>query len=290
MTTLVLSALLLILATPVLAADAGKPATTQSQTPAPAIQSDAVKPLTQPGVVAPPSAKPVTAPKVIPPVPSGGPSVSGPKAAPGVPSAGPAAPTPPAAGIPGIDPRLGSTIRDASQLDRMRTLEDLEKLYGDPAQRNRPGGAGDEGPFSPATLGRGIDQPPGHQGPEGYHRDCLKNPQDCIGGSPHDRFGSGNAGDRMGGPPTAAGGLIRDPGGAVSSDQAASCNEPTKPRVHRRAPWKRRSAPRSCRRLSTRTAPPRQGRGEQCGRQHRLLGKGLRQRWFVLYGPCSYRS
>ncbi len=211
MSTLVLSALVLLLVTPAIAADPPKaPSTIQSQTPAPAIQSDAVKPLTQPNVVTPPTAKPVP-----PPAPPGsGPGVSGPKAGPGAPAAGPTVPTLPAAAVPGIDP----TLRDANQLDAIRDLKQLEQLNRDPLQRGRPAGTEDGG--LPRTLGTGrVSEPPGHQG-TGVGRDCFPNPQGCLdeaGGG----FGSGNAADRMGGPPT-LGGALGNPGGAASGDGPSS--------------------------------------------------------------------
>jgi len=208
MMVLVLSALALLLATaPALAADPPKaPTATPSQGAGPAIQSDAVKPLTQPNVVTPPAAKPVP-----PPTPGGGPAVSGPKTGPRAPAAGPTVPTIPAGGVPGIDPSL----RDANQLDAIRDLKQLDQLNRDPLQRGRPAGTGDDGPFNPQTLGRGIEQSPGHQGPDGYFRDCFPNPQDCISGGARDRSAPGNAGDRLGAPPTAAGG-VPDPRGVAA--------------------------------------------------------------------------
>ena len=229
MIALLFSVLILLLAIPALAADAGKPATTQIQgQPAPPVQSDAVKPLTQPNIVTPPANKPVgptTAPKVAPPAPTGGPSVSGPKPGPGAPGAGPSVPAVPAAGAPGIDPKLGSTIRDANQLDAIRDLKQLEQLY-DPMHRG-PGAAGSQGGL-PRTLGTGrLGEPSDHQGPQGLGRDCLANPQGpgCIGGAEEDRLGRGQregsglgqSHDRFGAPPTLRG-TLGNPGGAASGD------------------------------------------------------------------------
>ncbi len=212
MMMLVLSALVLLLVTaPAHAADPPKvPTATQSQGPGPAIQSDAVKPLTQPNVVTPPTAKPVPPPAP----PASGPGVSGPKAGPGAPAAGPTVPTIPAAGTPGIDPKLGSTIRDANQMDAIRDLKQLEQLNRDPLQRGRPAGQS-EG--LPQTLGRGqLGAPSDHQRPAGFGRDCVNNPVSCLGRGARDRFGSAPGGG-LGGPPT-LGGALGNPGAAASGD------------------------------------------------------------------------
>jgi hypothetical protein len=223
MLTLLLAAFVAFLAAPAFAADAGKPATTTIQGPPAPVQSDAVKPLTQPNVVTPPANKPVgpaAAPKVAPPAPTGGPAVSGPKPGPGAPAAGPTVPTIPAAGAPGIDPKLGSTIRDANQLDQIRDLKQLEQLY-DPMHRG-PGAAGNQGGL-PRTLGTGrLGEPSDQQGPQGFGRDCLANPrgpgcigaaqEDRLGRGPRDRAGFGRSRNRLGVPPEAAGSIPR-PGG-----------------------------------------------------------------------------
>jgi hypothetical protein len=157
--------------------------------------------LTQPNVMTPPGTQ--VAPKAQPSSPTATPAVSGPKIAPGAPAVGPTAPTLPAAGTPAIDPKLGGTLRDANQLDQIRNLQQLEQLNRDPLQRGAPAGAGDQG--LPRTLGTGrLGDPSGHQGPAGAGRDCIANPQDCINDGPR---GPGNAGDRLGAPPTAGGGV-----------------------------------------------------------------------------------